>query len=60
MNINLPSRVRFAIYIFNGLGSIVVVYLAAKGIIGDAETVAFGAFNVFTSGLAALNVEKTS
>lgn len=58
MNINLPPKVRFAVYVFNGLVSILVVYLATKGIIGDAETVAWGGFNLFTSALAGYNVSK--
>lgn len=58
MRINLPPKVRFAIYVFNGLGTILVSYLFTKHYIGDPEVAAWGAFNVFTSGMAALNVSS--
>lgn len=58
MRINLPSKVRFAIYVFNGVGSIVVAYLVAKNYIGDPEAVAWTALSAFTSTMAALNVSN--
>lgn len=58
MRINLPSRLRFAIYVFNGVGSIIVVYLNAKGLIGAAEVTAWTALSAFTSTMAALNVSN--
>lgn len=58
MRLNLPSKVRFAIYVFNGIGSIAVVYLTAKGLIGDPEVAAWTALSAFTSTMAALNVSN--
>lgn len=57
MNINLPPKLRLAIYITNGIGSIIVIYLATKGIVGDPETVAWASYSLFTSGLAGYNVD---
>jgi hypothetical protein len=56
MNINLPAKARFAVYAFLGIGSIVVTYLSAVGVIGQAEVTAWTALATFGSGLAALNV----
>lgn len=56
MRVNLPPKVRFAIYVFNGVGSIGVMYLVAKNLIGDAEVGAWTALSAFTSTMAALNV----
>ena len=58
MRINLPDKIRFAIYLFNGVGSIVVVYLLTKGSIGEAELTAWTALSAFTSTMAGLNVPQ--
>ena len=60
MRINLPDKVRFAIYLFNGVGSIVVVYLLTKGSIGEAELTAWTALSAFTSTMAGLNVSQSA
>lgn len=59
MQFNLQPRVRLAVYVVNGLGSIVVTYLSTKGKIGDPEVVAWTAYTVFSSSLAALNVDRS-
>lgn len=43
MKINVPFRVRVALYLANVLGTPVVVYLRAKGFIGDLELTLWGA-----------------
>lgn len=58
MRVNLPPKVRFAIYVINGFGSIVVAYLVSKDLIGDAETAAWTAFSAFTSAMAGFNVSN--
>lgn len=58
MRFNLPSQLRFAIYLFNGIGSIVVVYLLTKGTVGEAELTAWTALSAFTSTMAGLNVSQ--
>lgn len=60
MEFNFSPRVRKAIYISNGLISIVAAYLNAKGIIGTPEMIAINAYSVFTSTLATVNVGKVT
>lgn len=57
MEINLPPKVRLAVYIFVGIGGIVVTYLSTRGAIGQAEMTAWSAFSVFVGGLAAINTD---
>lgn len=56
MTVNLPPRVRVALYILTGLGTPLVAYLAAKGIIEDLEVVLWSAEVTVVSGMAAFNV----
>lgn len=56
--IEIPSRVRFAIYIATGIMQPVAVYLLAVGVIGELEMALFAAEATFVSGLAALNTTK--
>lgn len=56
-SINLPTNVRFAIYVFLGLGGIVMTYLSATGVVGQNEMTAWSAFSVFVGGLAAVNTK---
>ncbi len=56
MTFNLPSRVRLAVYVTLGLGTIIIRYLIVKHIIGEAERELWDAFVIFAGGLAALNV----
>ena len=56
MNINIPENVRGILYVITGIGSIVVTYLAATGMIGINETAAWTAFTAFIAGLARFNL----
>lgn len=55
MNLNLPAKVRRALYAFTVLGTPVVAYLQVKGLIGDPEAVLWAAEVTVVSALAALN-----
>lgn len=57
MEINLPPKVRFAIYVFVSVGGILVTYLSTVGVLGQAEMTAWSAFSVFVGGLAAINTD---
>jgi hypothetical protein len=56
MTLNPPSRVRAVLYILTGLGTPLVAYLAAKGIVGDLEVTLWSAEVAVVSGMAALNI----
>lgn len=57
MTLNLPPKVRVAIYAFFGVGSIVMTYLKAINVVGENEMSLWIALSSFGSGLAALNVD---
>lgn len=59
MKINLPPAVRVALYVFTMLGAPVVVYLRARGIIGDLELALWGGEVSVVSVLAAFNVPSS-
>lgn len=56
MKLNVPHRLRIAIYIFTAIGTPIVAYLASRGIIGDLEVGLWGAEVTVAATLAALNV----
>lgn len=58
MTLNLPYKVRVALYIFTAISSPIVTYLLAKGIIGDLELTLWSAEVTAVAALAALNVTK--
>lgn len=58
-SINIPAKVRFYLYLFTALGSIVVGYTVAKGYIGDAEVVAWTGFAGLINGLSASKTDIT-
>jgi hypothetical protein len=60
MNINLPSKVRAALYILVVLGSPVVGYLSVTEVLGTAEVALWSALTTAIAGLAALNVTPDS
>lgn len=60
MNINLPSKVRQALYVFTAVGTPVVGYLLVKDIIGDAEVALWGAEVTVISVMAAFNTDTSS
>lgn len=57
MKVNLPTKVRFGIYVFLGLGSILMSYLSAVGLVHAAEMTAWTMFSAFVGGLAAVNTD---
>jgi hypothetical protein len=56
MTLNLPYRVRAALYIITAVGTPVVAYLLAKGTIGTLEVSLWSGEVAVVSALAALNV----
>lgn len=58
MTINLPYKVRAAIYILIVLGTPLIAYLRVRGFIGDNEVVLWGAYVTAAGTLAAVNVTK--
>ncbi len=56
MTLSLSPKVRVLLYVLTVIGTPVVVYLKAKGIIGDLELILWGAEVTAVSGLAAFNV----
>lgn len=53
MTITIPAKVRQALYIITALGTPLVMYLVAKGVIGDVEMALWSAEVVVVAGLAA-------
>lgn len=56
MRINLPDRVRAALYVLTALGTPVIAYLFAKDIIGELEVTLWAAEVAVVNAMAALNV----
>lgn len=54
----LSAKIRFAIYVFFGVGSILVTYLSSIAVIGRPEVEAWVALTAFGNGLAAINTTK--
>lgn len=57
MKLNLPNKVRAALYVFTAVGTPVVTYLFAKDIIGELELALWGAEVTVISVMASLNVK---
>lgn len=55
MRVNLPTNVRFAIYVITGLGQILLTYLTAKELIGTDEIALWTALSAFVTAMAAVN-----
>lgn len=58
MNVNLPYKVRAALYVLTALGAPIIAYLFAKGHIGEIEVTLWAAEVTVVNTLAALNVSK--
>lgn len=58
MTINIPYKVRLALYILTAVGTPVIAYLLAKGIIGELEAALWAAEVTVATSIAALNVTK--
>jgi hypothetical protein len=56
MKVNTWPAIRVGVYVLNLLGAPVVVYLRAKGVIGDLELTLWGAEVSAMSAMAGLNV----
>jgi hypothetical protein len=55
MTVNPPRRVRIALYLITVLGTPLIAYLNAKGILGSLEVTLWSAEVAVVTGLAALN-----
>lgn len=55
MRVNLPDRVRAALYVLIALGTPIVGYLLAKGILGELEVSLWGGLVTAVTSMAALN-----
>lgn len=53
----IQPKVRFAIYILSGIGSLVMAYLYTKGVISDPEMVLWSGLSALVNGLSAYNVK---
>ncbi len=56
MQINIPAKLRLAIYVAFGLGNLISVYLLKKAYIGVDEVALYNAVGAFIYGLAGINV----
>ena len=57
---NIPYKVRATIYIVTGILTPIVMYLLARGIIGELEMSLWGAEVTFVMALAGLNTSQNS
>lgn len=58
MRVNLPAKVRAALYILTALGTPLVAYLLAKGVIGELEVSLWSGEVAVVTAMAALNVSN--
>lgn len=56
VSVPLPPRLRVALYLLTMFGTPVVVYLRARGVIGDTELTLWSAEVAVASAVAAFNV----
>lgn len=59
MRINLPHRIRATLYVITAIGTPVVAYLLARGVIGELEVALWSGEVAVVSSMAALNVTNT-
>lgn len=57
MVLNVPYRIRAALYVFTAIGSPIITYLALKNYIGDMEVGLWLAEVTVISGMAAFNTK---
>lgn len=60
MTVNIPYRVRAALYIINAVGSPIMAYLLARELIGTLEISLWAAEMAAVFALAGLNVTKNN
>ena len=58
MPVNIPPKVRFALYVVSALGSVVAAYLFARGIVGEAETGLWAGVVAIINTISASNVSS--
>lgn len=58
MKLNIPYKIRAALYILTAIGTPIIAYLFAKGVIGELEVTLWAAEVTVVNTLAALNVTK--
>jgi len=58
VNINPSPAIRRALYVLTAVGTPVVVYLQAKGVIGPTEVALWGAEVTVVSAMAGFNVTE--
>lgn len=56
MEFNIPAKIRATLYILTALGTPVIAYLAATGVIGNLEVSLWSAEVTAVSALAAFNI----
>lgn len=56
MQVNIPPKVRATLYLITALGTPVVAYLRAKGVIGNLEVILWSTEVTAVNALAALKV----
>lgn len=59
MQNSLHPKIRLAIYLVTGAGTLVVSYLSIKHIIGDAEVALWAGLSALVNGLSAVNVDTS-
>lgn len=59
MTLNIPYKVRAALYVFTAVGTPVIAYLLARGIIGELEVGLWSAEVTVVTALAAFNTVPT-
>lgn len=56
MNINIPERLRGILYILTALGSLFMIYLSDKDVLGTPEIALWSGITTFISLLARFNL----
>lgn len=56
MHVDIPRNIRLTLYIVTSIGSMLVTYLAAKGIIGGDEIAFWTGFTAFIAAMASINI----
>lgn len=59
MTLNVPYKIRAALYVLTAIGTPLVAYLLARDIIGDLEVALWSGEVAVVSALAALNTTPT-
>lgn len=60
MTVNIPARVRFALYVIAALTIPLTAYLFERGTIGEAEVTLIGAYVALVNALAASKTDTSA